>query len=102
MHSLDTTASRINVINQLLKLESATNFKEPFFKRTAAAFKKKYGFDLVGAPIIFKAQGFIYKLSFIQGNYSKNLGGRKWERAEYLPIVEVGDKFSRLELNENN
>lgn len=88
--------SQVSIIRQLLAYSETKNEKKPFFKKTEKAFKKKYGIDLVGAPVIFKRGGFIYKLSFMQDNYPSHLGGRKWEDADYLPIVSVGKFFERL------
>lgn len=88
--------STINVIAQLLKFEGFTNGNEVWFKKTAISFKKKYGFELKDAPIIFKKDGCIWKLSHIKSNYSPKNGGRRFEIADYLPIVSVGNKFDRL------
>lgn len=98
MHTINLQASRINIISQLLKYKGTYNTITPLFKKTAIAFKRKYGFDIIGAPIVFKSNGFIYKLSFMQDRHSKRCGGRRWEQAEYLPYVEVGDKFEHLNI----
>lgn len=90
--------SQVNIIRQLLAFEGKANQQDVWFKKTASKFKRKYGFDIFGAPLIFKAGDMIYKLSFIQSNYPKHLGGRRYEMVQYLPIVRVGEFFKRLEI----
>lgn len=98
MYYIDIKKSKINIITQLLQYESQHNTIKPHFKKTAKLFQKRYGFDVVGAPIIYKAGTVIYKLSFMQGNYSAKLGGHRYEVVQYFPIVDVGGKFERLKL----
>ncbi len=95
--SINIQKSSINIISQLLKLEGKQFSQPTWFKKTAVNFKKKFGIELQGAPLIFVANGCIWKLSFIQGNYSAKLGGHKFESADYLPIVGCKNKFKRME-----
>lgn len=98
-YSINIKASKVAIINELIsKYDGKTHQTPTWFKKTTANFKKKYGFDLIGAPVIFKADGMIWKLSFIQSRYPSNLGGQRWEKAEYLPIVSCGKFFERLNL----
>ena len=94
--TIDCTKSKIAIIADLLKFEGIYYTGEIWFKKTESSFKKKFGFDLKNAPIVFKKGDMLYKLSHIKSNYSKKLGGRKFEIADYLPIVSVGNKFERL------
>jgi len=99
MYTIDISNSKVKIIHSLTAKYEGENHQTPvWFKKTAEKFKKQYGFELIGAPIIFKADGMIWKLSFIQSNYPAHLGGRKWEKAEYLPIIGCGKFFDRLKL----
>lgn len=98
-YSINLTQSKVAIIRELVKnYEGKKHQGKPLFKKTEVNFKKRYGFDLVGAPVIFKADEIIWKLSFIQSRYSSKLGGQRWEMAEYLPIVSCGKFFERLNI----
>ena len=96
-YAINIKSSRANIISQLLKFEGQRFSKEVWFKKTNSNFKKAYGIELKDAPVIFVADKMIWKLSFIQSRHSSNLGGQRYEKAEYLPIVSCSDKFKRLE-----
>lgn len=98
-YAINISQSKVAIIRDLVtNYEGKTHQTQPWFKKTAANFKKRYGFDLIGAPVIFKAEGMIWKLSFLQSRYPSHLGGHRWEKAEYLPIVSCGNFFERLNL----
>lgn len=92
-NQINICKSRINVISQLLKFEGELNQQPILYKKTAKAFKSKFGIELQNAPVIFTAEGIIWKLSHM--TYVHN--GRKFETAEYLPIIGCGEKFKRLD-----
>lgn len=92
---MNTNNSAIT-FNLLKKYDGVTNTQSPKFKKTEQAFKKAYGFSLLGAPMIIKKDGFIYKLSFISGKHKASLGGRYFEDATYLPMAKVEHRFERL------
>jgi len=98
-YGINITQSKISIINQLLKFKNKTNTVIPLFKYTQKNFERKYKMKLSKCPIIFKRDGMIYKLSFIQSKYPKNLGGKLYERVEYFPIITVGKFFESLKLN---
>jgi CRISPR/Cas system CMR-associated protein Cmr5 small subunit len=88
--------SKFQVLQSTLNLEG--NFEgNLIFKKTEKSFKKRYGIELQNAPLVFVQNGFIWKMSFIQSTYST---GRKMEIVDYLPMIEVKDKFKRLERND--
>ena len=99
-YQINLNNSRVAIIRNLINnYEGKNNEIVPWYKKTSSTFKKRFGFDIIGAPVIFKANDMIYKLSFIQSNYPSHLGGRKYEVVDYLPIITVGKYFDRLCLN---
>ena len=100
MYSINISQSNVAIIRDLISnYEGKTHQIKPWFKKTEVEFKKRCGFDLINAPVIFKAEGMIWKLSFTQSRYPSNLGGHRYERACYLPIVSCGKYFDRLNKN---
>lgn len=90
--SINISKSSINTIGQLLSFEGKTNENEILYKKTANAFKRRYGIELENAPIVFVKHNTIWKLS----HFTYKSMGRTYESAEYLPIVGCKDKFQRL------
>lgn len=93
MYKVDITKSKVNIINQLLcDYEGKKHTATPLYKKTIVSFKKKYGIDLQGAPIIFSAGGVLWKLSYTVYQHK----GHTFESVTYLPIIACGDKFKRI------
>ena len=92
-NSINIQKSNINVIAQLLKLEGLTNQKPILYNQTSKIFKRKFGIELAGCPIVFTANKIIWKLSHITYVHR----GRTFESADYLPVVGCGDKFKRID-----
>ena len=98
-YGIDIKQSRVSIINQLLKFKGQTNTVQPLFKKTSQNFERRFKMKLSEAPVIFKHDDILYKLSFIQSRYPKHLGGRLYERVDYMPIVKVGRFFESLKIN---
>lgn len=92
MYPIDIKKGKTNVIVQLLGYEGKVHQSPCLFKKTEKEFKTVYGFSLMGAPIVFKKDNILWKLSVTTGIFK----GRKWESAVYLPIVDVDQYFDRL------
>ena len=70
--------------------------KKPIFKKTADEFKKRYKISLFDAPLYVLKDNFLWKLIMDNGVYSKKCGrsaGRKFEYAEYAPVIETKGRF---------
>ena len=86
--------SNIAIIRKLLTNYEGKVFTENIiYKKTAIQFKRRYKINLLGVPFIFVQNGTMYKLFYNTYTWK----GRVTEKAEYLPFVNVKDKFKRLE-----
>ena len=90
--------NKYTMIFNLIPLFGKSNEQAPIFKKTSRDFKRKYGIDLVGAPVVFKKNGFLWKLQYICTDFK----GRKIESASYTPIADVKtawESITRTDIN---
>ena len=82
-------------IRELLKYKGKTHGKPTLYKNTGIRFKRKYGIELQGAPIIFMKHNMIWKLSHREYFYPAT--GKTHETAEYSPVVELSAQFGAFD-----
>ena len=66
------------------------------YKKTAIAFKKRYGIEIENAPCVFVQDGYMYEFKLRQLAHK----GRTMEVVYFNPIIEVGNKFKSLVRND--
>lgn len=74
------------------------NEQKPVYKKTAIDFKRKYGIDFIGAPMVFKKDDLLWKLQYICTEFS----GKKVESASYIPVMNAKnccDIYLRTDIN---
>lgn len=81
------------LISEALKLANEV-FQGATTKKCARAFKSRYSIALDGAPKVFVKHNTVWKL-FVRKSTHRN--GKGVNKAEYLPLTKVADKFARLE-----
>jgi hypothetical protein len=76
----------------MLQFFGKTNTQPSVYKKTSRDFKRKYGIDFTGAPIVFKKHDIIWKLQYTCFYFK----GRKVESAHYIPQVNVKNRFNSI------
>ena len=84
--------NKYTVISNLIQFFGKSNTQTPAFKKTSRDFKRKYGIDFVGAPVVFKKDGIVWKLQYICTSFK----GRKVESASYIPVADVKTAWSSI------
>jgi hypothetical protein len=90
--------NKYTVISSMIQFFGKTNTQPSVYKKTSRDFKRKYGIDFTGAPIVFKKHDIIWKLQYVCTYFN----GRKVESAYYVPQVEVKHAFNAILRNEIN
>lgn len=90
--------TKVSIIASLVPFFYTSNSQVVFYKKTANDFRRKYGIDIAGAPMVFKKNGILWKFQYVTDVFR----GRKFESAMYVPMVNVGNKYESLSRTDIN